>query len=241
MRPLPYGADASRMRSIMSAQQSFKDHIGRRLSTAAAIPAEQIATSLEIPPDEKMGDYAFPCFSLAKERRMAPPKIAAELAAQLGPDDLLEEVTSKGPYVNFKLRTVALVSRVLVPLLANGDQFAAGGHTGTIIVDFSSPNIAKPFHVGHLRSTVLGNALNRILRYLGFKTIAINHLGDWGTQFGFLMAGWESWGSEPEMPKNPIAHLYDIYVKANAAAAGETGMREEPGISSSRLRMGIRS
>jgi len=193
----------------------FKTHIADRLSEVLNTEAASILGAIEVPPDPKLGEFAFPCFSLAKQRRQPPPKIASELAAQLASDDLIESVKAQGPYLNFRLNAGTLASRVLTSVLTEGRDYGRQNFGETVVIDFSSPNIAKPLSIGHLRSTVLGNALGRVLRHLGARVIGINHLGDWGTQFGYLLVGWRRWGSEDALAKDPIAHLFEIYVKAN--------------------------
>jgi arginyl-tRNA synthetase len=199
----------------MNDRPPFRDHVAARVAAAASVDAMRVRDALEIPPDPRLGEFALPCFLLARERRQPPPKIAAEIASSLGPDDVIESAAAAGPYVNFRLRTAALARGVLEPLLARGPAYASSGMTGTVVVDYSSPNIAKPLSIGHLRSTVLGNALVRIMKHVGMRVVGINHLGDWGTQFGFLLTGWRRWGSEDALARDGIGHLVELYVQAN--------------------------
>ena len=201
----------------MTYRPPFKKHIAELAAPAAGTDAARLESLIEVPPDTRLGEYALPCFILAKERRQAPPKIAAELAAQVKPDHVVESITAVGPYVNFRLHTAALAGSVLPAVIAAGAAYAAGGPAGKVVVDYSSPNIAKQLGIGHLRSTVIGNALARTLAHLGNAVVRINHLGDWGTQFGYMITAWKRWGSEAELEREPIAHLMDLYVKANAA------------------------
>ncbi|MBI4858821.1 MAG: arginine--tRNA ligase [Candidatus Riflebacteria bacterium] len=201
----------------MSKHNFFREHITSRIAKVSDLPAEQAARVLEIPPDPKLGEYAFPCFLLARQRKSPPPKVASWLASQLLCDDVVEAVTAQGPYVNFRLTASSLASRVLPEIATTQAGYGRSDLAATIVIDFSSPNIAKPLSIGHLRSTVLGNALGRVFRHLGAKVVGINHLGDWGTQFGYLVTGWRRWGSEEELTRDPIRHLFEIYVLANAS------------------------
>ena len=195
---------------------SFKKHIAAVAASPAGAAPERLESLIEVPPDTKLGEYALPCFVLAKERRTAPPKIAGEIAAAMKPDDIIEAITAAGPYVNFRLRATALATTILPAVLSAGDAYAAGGASDTVVIDYSSPNIAKQLGIGHLRSTVIGNALARTLRHLGTKVVGINHLGDWGTQFGYMIVAWKRWGDEQALAADAVTHLMDLYVKANA-------------------------
>jgi arginyl-tRNA synthetase len=161
---------------------------------------------LEVPPDHKLGDYALPCFSLAKERKQAPPIIAKELANALSDSKppFLEQIQATGPYVNLFITRSALVQASL-----EEPKYPSNGKT--VVIDYGAPNIAKPFGIGHLRSTVIGGALKRIYAYTGWKTIGINHLGDWGTQFGKLIAAYKRWPTD--LDEDPIKKLLELYVR----------------------------
>ncbi len=186
-------------------------------------PAETVA-ALESPADPSFGDYALPCFPLAKSRRSAPPKIAAELAHQveaaLANSEHLESVRSDGGYLNFRVKGDRFAAFVLDSVADAGDRYGASdtGEGRTICIDFSSPNIAKLFHVGHLRGTLLGAALIRVFRFLGYSTTGINHLGDWGTQFGKLLVAYRKWGQDEALKRHAVSHLQEIYVRFHQEA-----------------------
>lgn len=193
------------------------------------LPFEELERTIEVPPEEKMGDYAFPCFILSKKLKKAPDKIASELAAQLQPKDLIEKIYSIGPYVNFRVSKEKLAQVVLSQISEQGESYGGdeSGKGNTIVIDFSSPNIAKPFGVGHLRSTVIGNALYNLHKSLGYKCVGINHLGDWGTQFGKLIVAFRKWGDEKKLKSDPINTLYDLYVEFHKKAEQDPSLDEE--------------
>ena len=165
--------------------------------------------------DTTKGDYAFPCFSLSKEMHKSPVEIADTLANSIK-DDRIEKIESVNGYLNFFINKEYLIKEVLTDYDRNRSNYGKENHNETILVEYSSPNIAKPFHVGHLRSTVIGHALYNVYKYLGYNTISINHLGDYGTQFGKLIEGYKLWGNEYDLKENPIDKLVDIYVRINA-------------------------
>ena len=181
--------------------------------------AGEMVAALESPADPSFGDYALPCFPLAKSRRSAPPKIAAELAKQLeaglAGSEHLESVRSDGGYLNFRVKGDRFASFVLESIGDTGERYGASsaGRGQSICIDFSSPNIAKLFHVGHLRGTLLGAALARVFRFLGYDVIGINHLGDWGTQFGKLLVAYRLWGQDEALREGAVSHLQEIYVR----------------------------
>ena len=180
----------------------------QELSPASATPSLQPAR------DRKFGDIALPCFPLAKALQEAPPAIATRIAEGFTPDDVIEAATATGPFVNFKFRRDALAKYVIYGILESRAPFGPAPATGkSIVIDFSSPNIAKPFHMGHLRSTVIGGALRRIHMHLGSEVHGINHLGDWGSQFGKIMTAFRRWGSDEELAARPMQHLFEVYVR----------------------------
>jgi arginyl-tRNA synthetase len=175
---------------------------------------------LEVPPDSSLGDYAFPCFSLAKEMKKSPVQIAQELAKSIHMPEVVAKITATGPYVNFFLDPAKVGKRVLSEILAKKRKFGSSdvGKGKTAAIEFSSPNIGKPMHFGHLRSTVIGHSLSRLHEFAGYKVIRLNYLGDWGTQFGKLIYAYLTWGDEKKFNECPIKHLVDIYVKFNEEA-----------------------
>ena len=195
----------------------FKKIIGEKISKAAELDANEVTSYIEIPPNTDLGDYAFPCFKLAKTLRKAPPAIAAELKEKIELDEYIEKVEIAGGYLNFYINKLVLTENVLKEIENAGENFGANnsGAGKNVIVEYSSPNIAKPFHIGHLRNTVIGSALYRIYKYLGYNTTGINHLGDYGTQFGKMIEGYKRWGNEYNLEENPIDQCMDIYVRIN--------------------------
>ncbi len=193
----------------------FIEEIVTLISKAVSLSTDEIRDLIEIPPDEKLGDYAFPCFVLSRKLKKAPDKIASVLASSLKPAKLIAEIYSIGPYLNFKVNRTHLAAFVLSQIFDQGEDYGSdnSGKDKTMVIDFSSPNIAKPFGIGHLRTTVIGNALYHIYTNLGFRVVRINHLGDWGTQFGKVILAYKMWGDEKEFIKDPIATLYDLYVR----------------------------
>ena len=191
---------------------------------------EEIERMIEIPPNPELGDYSFPCFSLAEKLKDNPSQVAIELREKIGdaPATDFQDVQSKGPYLNFFVNRKSLARQVVWDIINQKKNFGMTdiGKNKKIVIDFSSPNIAKPFSIGHLRSTIIGNSLAKILEFQGFKVIRINYLGDWGTQFGKLILGYEKFGNEKKLEKDPIKHLMEIYVKANKKQY-EKGARAE--------------
>jgi arginyl-tRNA synthetase len=178
----------------------------------------EIESLLEIPPQQEMGDFAFPCFSLAKVEKKSPLLISGELADNVR-KNLTKEISGvevKSAYVNFFVDKKFLAERVLKEAIKKDYGSSKEGKGKKIVIDLSSPNIAKPFGIGHLRSTIIGNSISEIAKFLGYKTVKINYLGDWGTQFGKLILGYKRWGSEKKLKENPTEHLLEIYVKANS-------------------------
>ena len=197
-----------------------KTLVAQRL--AAVIPsleADQIFALLEKPKSSEMGDIAFPAFSLAKVERKAPQAIASEIAEKIDTAGF-EKVVATGPYLNFFLDKAAISDDILKTVLAEKADYGQQniGHGQNVTLDMSSPNIAKPFSVGHLRSTVIADALGHIYSKLGYKAIRINHLGDWGKQFGMLIVAYKLWGDKEAIEANPIDELLKLYVRINAEA-----------------------
>lgn len=191
----------------------FKIEIARLLAAAANIPLEE--AMVEIPAKKEMGDFAYPCFRLAKVFRKAPPLIAAELLEKIEKPAFIAKMEVVGAYINFFVDKGVYAQQVLSAVLEQKEDYGRSdmGTGKTIVIDYSSPNIAKPFHVGHLRSTVIGNAIYKIYEELGYHCEGINHLGDWGTQFGKLIVAYKKWGSKDAVEENGIQELMRIYVK----------------------------
>jgi arginyl-tRNA synthetase len=196
----------------------FARLFAERLAIHVGASADELLPQIGAPPRPELGQLAFGCFALAKAQKKAPPAIAAELAGKLQVGGALRAVSAAGPYVNATLDGAAVAAAVLPEVLARGARYGTLdlGRGAAVPVDFSSPNIAKPFAIHHLRSTVIGHALVNMLAATGFKPVGINHLGDWGTQFGQLLAIWQERGDEAELQKRGIAYLLELYVDFNA-------------------------
>ncbi|WP_277814281.1 arginine--tRNA ligase [Bacillus sp. LL01] len=192
------------------------------------ITMAQIISLLEKPKHAQHGDLAFPCFELAKQKRKAPPILASELSATLK-SPWLEKTEAVGPYVNFFFRKDLVQQNIIQQILEEKDRYGSLdiGSKETVVLDLSSPNIAKPFSMGHLRSTVIGNSIANILEKCGYKTVRINYLGDWGTQFGKLIAAYLKWGEEEKVRNNPIPELLKLYVKFHEEAASNPALNDE--------------
>jgi arginyl-tRNA synthetase len=208
---------------------AFRDDIMQFLKSRLPLDAAEFQRALEVPPSVQLGDYAFPCFPLAKILRKAPQAIAAELAAAFQPTPLVKEARASGPYVNFFVDRVAYSHAGLSAIMAQDTRYGQSteGEGKTVVVDYSSPNIAKPFGVGHLRSTVIGNALYRIFDLLGYRVVRVNHLGDWGTQFGKLIVAFKRWGNETDLTTHAIQTLYDLYVRFHSEVETQPELDDE--------------
>lgn len=207
----------------------FKKYIAEKTAPLCAMEESALYNLLEKPKDETMGDIAFPCFTLSKTLRKAPNMIASELKDKIGTDDVIEKVCQVGGYLNFFLSRRGFAKSLIGEIDAAGEDYgkSSEGEGKTVIVEFSSPNIAKPFHIGHLFSTAVGNSLSKIYAFLGYKVERINHLGDWGTQFGKLICAYKKWGNEEEVKKSPMAELTRIYVKFHTEAEADPSLEDE--------------
>ena len=190
---------------------------------------EEIVALIEVPPNKEMGDFAFPCFKLAKVFRKAPNMIAADLAENIEANGAISKVMPLGGYVNFFVNKSQLAKTVINDVLTKKEKY---GHTDlgqekAVVIDFSSPNIAKPFHIGHIRTTVIGNALYKIYDSQGYNVVRVNHLGDYGTQFGKLIVAFKLWGSKEAVEANPIPELLKLYVKFHEEAEQKPEMEDE--------------
>ncbi len=192
----------------------YKQQIADLLTESTGLDRDRILELIEIPPQLDMGDYAFPCFTLAKTLRKAPPMIAGDIAGSINLDGTVFTAKNAGPYVNFYIDRSAYAVNVIDEVNKSGIVMdTAANSDKNVIVEYSSPNIAKPFHVGHAFTTVLGNSLARIYKKLGYNVIRMNHLGDYGTQFGKLITAYRLWGDEAALNEDPIKELLRIYVK----------------------------
>lgn len=204
------------------------------------LPKEEILTMLEVPANEDMGDFALPCFKLAKVMRKAPPLIAKGIAEKLSESDMFEKVEQVNAYVNMFLSKKDVFSHVVGEIVEKGGDFANSdeGEGKTVIVEFSSPNIAKPFHIGHIRSTVIGNSINLIYKALGYDVVRINHLGDYGTQFGKMIVAYRHWGNEEDVKAEPIKTLLHYYTKFHEEAEKDPSLDDEARATFTKLEQG---
>lgn len=210
--------------------KNYRSLIGEIISNEIGeIENLDIASLIEVPTDEKMGDYAFPCFRLAKEFRKAPDAIAAEIAERLQKNPMFESVENVNAYVNIKIKRTDFIKDVIEDAVLKGDSFTKSneGEGKKVLVDYSSPNIAKPFHIGHIRSTVIGNALYLIYKNLGYDVVRINHLGDYGTQFGKMIVAYRKWGNKEDVQREPIKTLLSYYTKFHEEAGKNPELDEE--------------
>lgn len=204
----------------------YKKHISEKVKIEG-ITREEIYSAIALPPNSEMGDFALPCFKFAKILRKSPVVIAEELKNNFKTDEIICEVSAVNGYLNFKINKSGLASSVIYRILSEGDRFGSSemGKGKTICIDYSSVNIAKPFHIGHLSTTVIGGALYKIFKFLGYKVVGINHLGDYGTQFGKLISAYKRWGIKEEVEKGGIHAINDLYVRFNNEA--DESMQEE--------------
>ena len=206
----------------------MKNKIIKLLSEKISIlTPDDISSMLEIPPKPELGDFAFPCFRLAKELHKAPPMIAADIANEIGDIDFIDHIDVKGAYLNFYLRKDAFVRSMLENAASENFGSSDEGNGKTICIDYSSPNVAKNFHVGHLRTTIIGNSLYKIYSKLGYKVERINHLGDWGTQFGKLIVAYKNWGDEATVKEKGVEELMRLYVAFHKAADENPELNDE--------------
>ena len=194
----------------------FKKIIAQKIANCINIDEQELYSYIEIPKDTKNGDYAFPCFRLAKSLKQAPQVIANEIKEKIELDENIEKVDVAGGYLNFYINKKVLANQVLEEI-SKTEEYGKSkiGKGKNIIVEYSSPNIAKPFHIGHLRTTLIGNSLYKVYKYLGYNTTGINHLGDYGTQFGKMIEGYKMWGNEYNLEEDPINKMMDMYVRIN--------------------------
>jgi len=210
--------------------RSAKAELAGIISQKTGLSEERVYSLFEIPPKPELGDLAFPCFDLAKTQKSSPAKIAQELAKELDlTKTLFSRAEPKGPYLNFFLNLSGFAEKVLSKIFQDKNRYGSSedGAGKTILIDYSSPNIAKPFHIGHLRSTIIGESLARIYEFLGFKVIRVNHLGDWGTQFGMVLSAWMKNKNEEALKKTPIQYLLQLYINYNKQASEKPELQDE--------------
>ena len=206
----------------------YKQALAAAVGSAAGIDINEALQLIEIPADAAMGDYTFACFRLAKQLRKAPNAIAAELSAQMQVPPFVSKVQTVGAYINFFIDRKSFIEDVMQTVSGQGAAYGGSdiGAGRTVCIDYSSINIAKPFHIGHLSSTVIGAALYRIYGFLGFACIGINHLGDWGTQFGKLIAAYQKWGRKEDIEANAVSAMLELYVRFHDEAEKDESLNE---------------
>lgn len=207
---------------------NYKNKVAELIKAHVELDVETIEGLIEIPPKPEMGDYAFPCFQLSKTMRKAPNMIAEELKNNMSTDGF-ERIENLGPYLNFFVDKGVFAENTIKMVLEAGDNYGASniGAGKTVCVEYSSPNIAKPFHIGHLFTTAIGNALYKMFKKEGYNTVGLNHLGDWGTQFGKLISAYDRWIDEEALEKAPIDELLRIYVKFHEEAKNDPSLEDE--------------
>ncbi len=209
----------------------FRQEISEVVARVTDLSAGEVLGLLELPRDRKLGDIALPCFVFAKKLKRSPQELASQIDERLQDAEwhYIAQVRAVGPYVNFFYDTGELARAVIGGIWQAPETYGCSDEGGgeTIVIDFSSPNIAKPFGVGHLRSTVLGNALYTILEKRGYKCVGVNHLGDWGTQFGKMIVAFKRWGSEEMLKKDPVYALYDLYTRFHREAKNHPALEED--------------
>lgn len=208
--------------------QKVKYDIASNIAKFLDKDINDILENMEVPKDSNMGDFAFPCFKLSKEFRKSPIMIAEELKSGINFNDNISKVEVVSGYLNFFVDNNKIVDSIMRDIISSKEKYLelSEGKGKNVCIDYSSPNIAKPFHIGHLRSTVIGNALYKIYRKLGYNVIGINHLGDFGTQFGLVIEGYKRWGTEYNLEENPIKCLVDIYVRTNELAKEDETIKD---------------
>ena len=206
----------------------FKAHIAARVK-AGELTQEEIYNMIALPPNTEMGDFALPCFRLAKTMRKSPAIIAQEIAESYPKDEIVSDVSALNGYVNFKIDRVFWTKQTLERILSEGDRYGSSdeGKGKTVCIDYSSVNIAKPFHIGHLSTTVLGSSLYKLHKFLGYTPVGINHLGDYGTQFGKLISAYKRWGKKEDVEKGGLRALNALYVRFHEEAEKDPSLNDE--------------
>ena len=203
--------------------------IEKALPEEAGLTKEQVSEIVEVPQDSKMGDYAFPCFRLAKALRRSPQDIAKDLAEKIAGGEIFDKVEPVNAYVNMFVAKGDMSKSTLSAVIGKDRGYGTSdmGEGKTVIVEYSSPNIAKPFHIGHIRSTVIGHSIYKIYEALGYKMVRINHLGDYGTQFGKMISAYRRWGNKEDVEREPIKTLLEYYTKFHEEAEKDPSLEEE--------------
>lgn len=207
----------------------YKKEIAKLIDNLdTGLTKDEILQSIEIPKNKEMGDYSFPTFRLAKTLRKAPNIIAEELVSQIK-SDLFSQIKTVGPYINFYVDQIKFNKSVLQKVFNEKEKYGSQdiGNGRVVTIDYSSPNIAKPFHIGHIRSTLIGDSLKRIFRFLGFNVYGINYLGDYGTQFGVLLSAYTKWGDKEVIAKDPIRELLKLYVRYTKESEENPSLKDE--------------
>lgn len=209
---------------------NFKNEIAQYIAKAINMQVEEIESFIEMPKDKNNGDYAFPCFRLAKELKKAPHIIAEEIKEKIEINEkYITKIEIAGGYINFYINRSIITEQVLKKIQEEDEDYEKDkiSNGKNIVIDYSHPNIAKPFHIGHLRSTVIGQALYNVYEYLGYNVIGLNYLGDYGTQFGKMIEGYKRWGNEYDIEKDPINQMVEIYVRINNLCKEDETVLEE--------------
>ncbi|MBD3170510.1 MAG: arginine--tRNA ligase [candidate division Zixibacteria bacterium] len=209
--------------------EKYITEIAEAISSYLGIDSSEIFENIQFTPPDKFGDLAFPCFPLAKKLKKSPAQIASDIAEKLQLPESFEEQRAEGPYLNFRIKSQVIVRDIIGLINAQSETYGnSEDYNGkTVVLDFSSPNIAKPFGVGHLRSTVIGNSIKRIFQSQGYRPFGINHLGDWGTQFGKLIYAFKRWGDEKRLEDSPIRELLSVYVKFHEESEKDSSLDDE--------------
>lgn len=210
-------------------KKDFKAEIAKLISdNEEMVDQDEIEGIIETPNDDANGDYALPCFTLAKKFRKSPNLIAEDLAQKLFKADFLEKIEPVSGYLNFYLKKDLFIKDVLAEVISKSSEYGhLRGNDKTVVVEFSSPNIAKPFHIGHIRSTLIGNALANISKALGYNTVRVNHIGDYGTQFGKIISAYKRWGNEEDVNREPVKTLLSYYTRFHTEAETDETLEEE--------------
>ena len=207
----------------------YKLEIARMIAEKAKLNEDEVLQAIEMPVKAEMGDYAFPCFRLAKIAKKAPNDIAAELAQSIKHSEAFDRLEAAGPYLNFFVNKGIYAGNIIKSILSQGEDYGRSGEGAgkTVVIDYSSPNVTHEFHFGHLFSTTIGAAIYRLYGFLGYKVIGINYIGDWGSQFGKLLYAYKTWSSREELEKGGLDELTRIYVKFHKEADEDDGLKEE--------------